>query len=408
MPATPQGRNLIKKQAGTEQIFVRKEAGTASQNYNADAVKIDAGKIDARKIDAGKNDGDDDVGGMSCAKKVAEELRAKDCCHGNCKSGCYNKCGYFEYAENCVVETVCRGVAGGFADAGEEFHDAPDGPPEYFFDCNEIELEEEDDTDFDDMKSLVWSSDEEEVVAHRNYEDVSEDDSDSDFELEDFEVEDDDDHQADWQVCRRLANGLQKAMISMITKDKNDEGRYDGSVLDPRQQHCNVNLLDSEYIIDINVAEAVTYASEFFEELFEVALDSGAGEHVADNKDAPSYLVQESAGSRAGQNFIAANNHRIPNRGQMTLALQCEKYGGKKGREIKTTFQVAAVSRPLWSVGRICDEGFEVKLLKDEAQVLKKDGTVVCRFKRQGGLYIAKMSLRNPLYKSFQRQGTKA
>ena len=93
----------------------------------------------------------------------------------------------------------------------------------------------------------------------------------------------------------------------------------------------------------------------------------------------------------------------------MTLALQCEKHqGDKKAREIKSTFQVAAVSRPRWSVGRICDEGFTVKFLKNEAQVLKPDGTVVCRFKRQGGLYIARMSLRNPLYKSFQRQGTKA
>ena len=46
---------------------------------------------------------------------------------------------------------------------------------------------------------------------------------------------------------------------------------------DPRQQHCAINLLDSEYIIDINVAEATNYAEEFFDELFEVALESGAG-----------------------------------------------------------------------------------------------------------------------------------
>ena len=177
---------------------------------------------------------------------------------------------------------------------------------------------------------------------------------------------------------------------------------------DPRPQYCAINLLDSEHFIDINVAEALQYAEEFFEELFEVALDSGAGEHVADNKDAPNYAIEESAGSKAGQNFIAANNHRIPNRGQMTLALQGERSGQKKGREFKTTSQVATVSRPLWSVGRICDEGFDVKVMKDGAQILKKDGIVVCRFKRQGGLYIAKMSLRNPLYKGFQRQGAKA
>ena len=54
----------------------------------------------------------------------------------------------------------------------------------------------------------------------------------------------------------------------------------------------------------------------------------------------------------------------------------------------------------MWSVGRICDEGFDVKFMKNEAHVMKKDGTVVCKFERRGGLYIAKMSQRNPLYKT--------
>ena len=67
------------------------------------------------------------------------------------------------------------------------------------------------------------------------------------------------------------------------------------------------------------------------------------------------------------------------------------------------------MSRPLWSVGRICDEGYDVKFMKDEALVMKPDGTVVCRFERRGGLYIANMSFRNPLYKKdFRRQGAKA
>ena len=181
-----------------------------------------------------------------------------------------------------------------------------------------------------------------------------------------------------------------------------------GSVEDPGV-HCAINLLDSEYMIDINVAEALDYVREFIDEEFEVALDSGAGEHVAASKDAPQYTVVASQGSRAGQNFIAANNQRIPNEGQMTLALKAEGYGKKKGREIQSTFQVAKVSRPLWSVGRICDEGFDVKFTKTEALVLKPDGTVVCRFERRGGLYIAKMSLRNPLFrKDFRRQGAKA
>ena len=54
----------------------------------------------------------------------------------------------------------------------------------------------------------------------------------------------------------------------------------------------------------------------------EIALDSGAGEHVANRKVAADYDVEESAGSRAGQHFIAAGGARIPNEGQFTLELR--------------------------------------------------------------------------------------
>ena len=54
---------------------------------------------------------------------------------------------------------------------------------------------------------------------------------------------------------------------------------------------------------------------------FEVVLDSGAADHVADNADAPGYEVVPSAGSKAGSAFIAANGAQIPNRGKMMLSL---------------------------------------------------------------------------------------
>ena len=57
----------------------------------------------------------------SCVKKDAEESRAV------------------------VIGIVYSGVAGGFVDAGHEFHDALADPIEYFFGCNEFEQEEEDD-----------------------------------------------------------------------------------------------------------------------------------------------------------------------------------------------------------------------------------------------------------------------
>ena len=87
----------------------------------------------------------------------------------------------------------------------------------------------------------------------------------------------------------------------------------------------------------------------------EVVADSGASEHVAADTDAPMYKVEESAGSRSGQHFVGVGGHRIANRGKMKLNMRADN--GRKGRDVRTTFQVARVTRPLMSVSKICDAG---------------------------------------------------
>ena len=67
------------------------------------------------------------------------------------------------------------------------------------------------------------------------------------------------------------------------------------------------------------------------------------------------------------------------------------------GRDIQSVFQIAAVTRPLMSVGRICDEGHSIPFDAVMAVVHAKDGSEVCRFTRNGsGLYVAKLKLRSP------------
>ena len=90
----------------------------------------------------------------------------------------------------------------------------------------------------------------------------------------------------------------------------------------------------------------------------------------------------------------------MPNQGEVHLRLQT-----KTGRDINTTFQVAKVTRPLWSVARICDAGFKVVFDAKGAEVLTRKGKVVCRFERVGNLYKAKLRLRNPNHEGFARQG---
>ena len=89
----------------------------------------------------------------------------------------------------------------------------------------------------------------------------------------------------------------------------------------------------------------------------------------------------------------------IPNLGQSQLNLTDEK----TDRDMRSIFQIAAVTRPLMSVGKICDEGHTIQFNNVMAVVHAKDGSELARFQRNsGGLYIARLKLRNPL--GFARQ----
>ena len=82
----------------------------------------------------------------------------------------------------------------------------------------------------------------------------------------------------------------------------------------------------------------------------------------------------------------------IPNLGESQLNLS-----DGDGKDLKSVFQIAAVTRPLMSVGRICDQGHNITFDSVMAVVRDSDGTELARFSRQnGGLYVAKLKLRSP------------
>ena len=75
------------------------------------------------------------------------------------------------------------------------------------------------------------------------------------------------------------------------------------------------------------------------------------------------------------------------------------------GISVSTMFQVAVVSRPLMSVGRLFYNGMDILFKKDRADVLASDGSIILSFERQvGGLYVAKLKLKRPT-NGFGRQG---
>lgn len=124
---------------------------------------------------------------------------------------------------------------------------------------------------------------------------------------------------------------------------------------------------------------------------FEVALDSGAVVHVCAPEDCPGYLLAESPGSKQGQRFLMGDGGTIANLGQKRLHLSDDD------RDLCSVFQIAAVTRPLMSVGKICDEGHNITFDATQAIVRDQSGAELCKFHRTpGGLYVAKMRLRNP------------
>ena len=161
----------------------------------------------------------------------------------------------------------------------------------------------------------------------------------------------------------------------------------------------NVNLLEAigGQRTELNVADIPKFLC------LQVIVDSGAGAHVISKKMIPGYLVEESEMSRAGTNFRGADGGKIKNHGQVFLNLMAPDSDGN-GRDISSKFEVADVTRALWSVGLITDSGLKVSFSKTTAHVHDQHGKELCVFHRTNGLYVADVKIKNPMHKEFQRR----
>ena len=147
-------------------------------------------------------------------------------------------------------------------------------------------------------------------------------------------------------------------------------------------------------VVDLIVDQAVFSAENWVDIEFEVALDSGSQDHVCDEQDCPGYVTEVSPGSSRGQCFIVGDGGKLPNQGQRQLNMQPM---GDATVDMRSCFQIARVTRPLMSVGKMCDNGLTVTFDDKQAVVKDKDGLAVCTFERApGGLYLGKFRLKNP------------
>ena len=141
--------------------------------------------------------------------------------------------------------------------------------------------------------------------------------------------------------------------------------------------------------------------------MVKVALDSGAGSHVMSPADLEGYALEPSPASVRGKGFVAANGGRIDNLGQCHLKLT-EEDGG---HNMRTTVQVADVSRPLMSVSQICDAHPENRVVFNAKEGLVMRGnSVLVRYPRCGGLYVAELEMSEAVAAKpagFRGQGSK-
>ena len=65
--------------------------------------------------------------------------------------------------------------------------------------------------------------------------------------------------------------------------------------------------------------------------------------------------------------------------------------------DVKSCFQIARVTRPLMSVGKLCDNGLAVTFNDKQSVVRDKADAQICVFERApGGLYSCKFRLKRP------------
>ena len=87
-------------------------------------------------------------------------------------------------------------------------------------------------------------------------------------------------------------------------------------------------------------------------EKIRVTADSGAVDHVAPRSTAAHIPIRETAASRQGVHYVAANGSKISNLG----AKRVQGFT-KEHTPLEMTWQIAEVKRPLASIGKICDAG---------------------------------------------------
>ena len=117
-----------------------------------------------------------------------------------------------------------------------------------------------------------------------------------------------------------------------------------------------------------------------------VIMDSGAAESVCPRSMAPRFAVKDSIGSRAWIYYTSANVGTNLNLGEQQVPVRLSN-----GAKTIATFQVADVSRPLMSVGKLCEMGNRVIFGANGGVILNLRSGQVTPFVKDEGVYSFEM-----------------
>ena len=131
----------------------------------------------------------------------------------------------------------------------------------------------------------------------------------------------------------------------------------------------------------------------------ESVMDSGASTPVAPASMMPGVPIEPSEGSRRGQRWSSASNHKIKNLGQQRLKAVTED-----GEETEVLFQIADVTKPLVSVSAICERGNRVIFGRAGGVVQSLSTGKLIPFERRNGIYILSLWLEDESESPFTRR----
>ena len=130
-------------------------------------------------------------------------------------------------------------------------------------------------------------------------------------------------------------------------------------------------------------------------------VDSGAVDSVAPPSLAPHVPLRQSAGSRAGKAYFTADGTRLPNQGEKVI-----KAVADDGASLCMTFQVAEVTKPFASVGKICDGDKFVVFGPKGGFIKDRWSGEKHYFERDNGVYMLRSWIPQPAASTgFARQG---